>query len=158
MAQPLLKPDCLGAGFGDFLLDLLGRVYAVSCADVVNLEIYPREVGDESRHFSVGDDGLMGLAKNLIALGTGSGVPLIFPWLLGANVAAFPELPLLREKGVMAVLVYPLQISPDKSLGRVVILSSTALDETLTDLRYSFLESLAVQLTLAIEAFSRQPV
>lgn len=157
MAQSLLNPDCLDTGFDDFLHDLLGRVYAVSHADLAVLEIYPRGEGDKTRYLSFGDDTgrLLGLAKSLVTSGTGSGVPLIFPCLLGANVAAFPELPRLRKEGIEAVLVYLLQISPDKPLGRVVVLSTTKLEETLKNFNYSLLEAFAVQLTLVIEAHNR---
>ncbi len=152
----LLPPDCLEAGYEDFLLGLLARIFSLAGADVADLHLFSHDLSVSDRHFSVGDDGLLRLAKGLIAQGTGDGAPLIVPRLLETDRERLPELPHLQKYGVAAVLVYPLQVNPGQSLGRIVILSCTALDETLTANVGAFLEALVVQLTLAIEAHDRR--
>lgn len=151
----LLPPNCLEAGYEQFLLALLARFYGLAGADVADLHLFSHDLSRADRHLSIGDDGLRSLARGLIAFGDIDGAPLIAARLLETDRERLPELPRLRAEGVSAVLVFSLQFGKEHQLGRIVVLSRDPLEEILTGTTAAFLEALAVQMTLAIEAHNR---
>lgn len=151
----VLKPNCLDEGLDDFLTSLLTQILYVSSASLVNLHLYSPDLQRGDRHLFAGDDGLLREAKELVAHGIQAGEPLIVTRLLARDRDCLPQVSRLREVGIEAVLVYPVQISPEHPLGRLIVFSRTPLDETMTKTIGAILENLVAVITLAIEAHNR---